>query len=72
MDDIDTHALAMPVRTLFSSSADTVAVFTDEQGDVVIRHRDVFEDADTLVVIPRERARELAHAIVSAARGPGR
>jgi formylmethanofuran dehydrogenase subunit D len=69
MHEADTRTLAMPVRTLFPSSADTVTVYTDEHGDVVIRHRDVFEDADTLVVIPREQARQLANAIVTAASG---
>lgn len=66
MDESDTQALAIPVRTVFSSGADAVAVYTDGQGDVVIRHRDVFDDAETLVVIPRERARELAQAIATA------
>ncbi|MBL0418985.1 hypothetical protein JI739_01375 [Ramlibacter sp. AW1] len=61
----DAHA---PVKRLFSSSASALAVYTNGDGDVVIRHRDVLEDCDTLMVIPPEFAARLAQAIGRAAR----
>ena len=71
MDDIPHPGGPGSVRRLFPSSASAMAVYTNADGDVVIRHRDALEDSETLVVIPPAFAARLAQAIDRAARGTG-
>lgn len=64
----DTHVQqAGPARQLISSSAHALTIFSTDAGDVVIRHRDAFDEVETLLVIPGDQAAQVALAIGDAA-----
>ncbi|TFZ04817.1 hypothetical protein [Ramlibacter rhizophilus] len=69
MEDFRTAPATRSVWSVSPSSADALTVDTDRHGNVVIRHRDAFDEVETMMVIPGDYALRLAEAIGLAAAG---